>query len=448
MDPELSPEKTEKLVQFQELSGIEDLTRCIEVLERHNWDVETAIHDHLGLDPRERTPPVNNLPPPLFPQQNGLNGRSQGLVNGSQHRGIRTPQPNDRSIIVVIATFYQITSFVFRLILPIQRPAVTDPAGSVVSFIQEYDRTYGVQHPNFYPGTYSQVLNEAKKDLKFLLVYLHSKDHQDTERFCRRTLSDPQVIQYINENCLMWACNVDTSEGYRVSQSLRENTYPFIAVVVQRDFRMTVVGRIEGFAEPELLIQRIRHIVSDNEAFLVVARADREERSFTQALRQEQDQAYLESLRADQEKEEKKKRERMLEEERLKEIQQQEQEEQRKKDEMIKRKLEAVNQVPEEPNPNTEGVCRILVRLPSEALLTERKILLKTLQNLSNLILTRPTSPAVNSISRNNHTRILVSVFTSLRRPTRNQFLQRESAGLLRNATLISAPSNDDPIVI
>ena len=41
----------------------------------------------------------------------------------------------------------------------------------------------------------------------------------------------------------MWACSVDSVEGYRVSQALRENTYPFLAVIVQREFRMTVVGR-------------------------------------------------------------------------------------------------------------------------------------------------------------------------------------------------------------
>jgi len=66
--------------------------------------------------------------------------------------------------------------------------------------------------------------------------------------------------------------------------------------------------------EAEALVRRIGLVVTDNEAFLVVARADRDERSFTQALRQEQDQAYLESLKADQEKEEKKRRDKLLEE--------------------------------------------------------------------------------------------------------------------------------------
>ena len=31
-----------------------------------------------------------------------------------------------------------------------------------------------------------------------------------------------------------------------VSQALRENTYPFLALVVLRDNKMTVVARIEG----------------------------------------------------------------------------------------------------------------------------------------------------------------------------------------------------------
>jgi len=203
-----------------------------------------------------------------------------------------------------------------------------DPTENVVSFIHDYDQTYGSQHPTFYVGTYNQALNEAKKDLKFVIVYLHGSQHQDTGKFCRETLSNPEVIQFINDNCLFWACSVDTPEGYRVSQSLRESTYPFIGVIVQREYRMTVVGRIEGLVSGQVLMERLQAIMSDNEAFLVVARADRQERNLTQALRQEQDEAYLESLRADQQKEENKRRQKLLEEERLRELQQQEQDQQ------------------------------------------------------------------------------------------------------------------------
>ena len=38
---------------------------------------------------------------------------------------------------------------------------------------------------------------------------------------------------------------------------------------------MTVVGRIDGFVEAQEFLQRVQAIISDNEAFLVAARADR-----------------------------------------------------------------------------------------------------------------------------------------------------------------------------
>ena len=63
-------------------------------------------------------------------------------------------------------------------------------------------------------------------------------------------------------------------------------------------------------------------MVADNEASLVVARADRVKRNFNQTLRQQQDRAYMESLRADQEKE----RQRWEERERIEEEQQRQRE--------------------------------------------------------------------------------------------------------------------------
>ena len=56
------------------------------------------------------------------------------------------------------------------------------------------------------------------------------------------------------------------------------------------------------FVDAANLLRRMSRLLEDNEGSLVAARADREERSFNQTLREEQDQAYLESLQADQEK--------------------------------------------------------------------------------------------------------------------------------------------------
>lgn len=60
-----------------------------------------------------------------------------------------------------------------------------------------------------------------------------------------------------------------------MSQALRENTYPFLAVIVLREHRMTVVGRLEGLMQPDTLIQRLQQIMADNEAALISARLER-----------------------------------------------------------------------------------------------------------------------------------------------------------------------------
>lgn len=62
---------------------------------------------------------------------------------------------------------------------------VTDPVADVLSFIRLYEENYGYVHPVFYQGTYSQALNDAKQELRFLLVYLHCEEHEDTAKFCR-----------------------------------------------------------------------------------------------------------------------------------------------------------------------------------------------------------------------------------------------------------------------
>lgn len=99
-------------------------------------------------------------------------------------------------------------------------------------------------------------------NIKFLLCF-------------RYTLSDPNVIQYINQNTLMWGCAVESPEGYRVAQSVGARKYPLICVVVLRENRMTIVGRIEGACSPELLISRLVRVLGDNEIHLVRARSDR-----------------------------------------------------------------------------------------------------------------------------------------------------------------------------
>ena len=57
---------------------------------------------------------------------------------------------------------------------------------------------------------------------------------------------------------------------------------------------------MEGSVAAEPLVERLQALIRDNEAFIVAARHEREERSMNQFIREEQDRAFQETLRQDQ----------------------------------------------------------------------------------------------------------------------------------------------------
>ncbi|CAL1527959.1 unnamed protein product [Lymnaea stagnalis] len=305
---DLNPEQTEKLLQFQDLTGIDHMQRCRQILEGHDWNIEAAVQD--TFNEQEGAPTVFHRPPPRqeerAPQVN-LQPANQRVIlyPGRRPQGIFqwTYYLLTMPIRFVWTTIFDILRSFVNFFRPDPRRFVTDPLRDVVNFISSFESRYGQVHPVFYQGTYSQALNDAKKELRFLLVYLHSEDHQNTDQFCREVLCSENFVNFVNVHMLFWACNTSSPEGYRVSQALREHAYPFLAVIVLRDNKMSVVARIEGSVTGSVeLVERLEQVMAENETSLTTARAERAERSFNQSLRQQQDEAYLESLRADQEK--------------------------------------------------------------------------------------------------------------------------------------------------
>lgn len=70
-----------------------------------------------------------------------------------------------------------------------------------------------------------------------------------------------------------------------MSQALRENTYPFLAVIMLKDRRMTVVGRLEGLIQPDDLVNQLTFIMDANQTYLVSERLERYEAGSPEGLR-------------------------------------------------------------------------------------------------------------------------------------------------------------------
>lgn len=270
----------------------------------------------------------------------------------------------------------------------------------MIKFIDEYHAKYS-DHPVFYRGTYAQALNDAKRELKFLLIYLHSETSSqmmtissaagsnnngnnnnnnngqritETVNFCRNTLSNRDVIAYINKHMIFWACDVSSPEGYRVSHSINARTghYPLLVIIALRDNKMTIMGRMEGDCSAEELLVRMRRVVNDNERWLTAARHERLERSFNQSLRAQQDVAYEESLRADREKERKRQEEKEEQRRIEREILEAQEAEDRRRDLKERLKIQLANQVPQEPSDGDSDAINIVFKLPNGLRITRR----------------------------------------------------------------------------
>ncbi|XP_045432588.1 FAS-associated factor 2 isoform X3 [Pipistrellus kuhlii] len=255
-----------------------------------------------------------------------------------------------------------------------------------------------------------RALNDAKRELRFLLVYLHGDDHQDSDEFCRNTLCAPEVISLINTRMLFWACSTNKPEGYRVSQALRENTYPFLAMIMLKDRRMTVVGRLEGLIQPDDLINQLTFIIDANQTYLVSERLEREERNQTQVLRQQQDEAYLASLRADQEKERKKREERERKRRKEEEVKQQKLAEERRRQNLQEEKERKLECLPPEPSPDDPESVKIIFKLPNDSRVERRFHFSQSLTVIHDFLFSLKESPEKFQIEANFPRRVLPCV--------------------------------------
>lgn len=278
--------------------------------------------------------------------------------------------------------------------------------GDVLNFIRIYNEKYP-EHPVFYQGTYAQALNDAKRELKFLLVYIHSESSQETTKFCRNSLSNRQVIDYVNRNMLFWGCDLAAPEGFRVSHSISARTYPMLVIAGMRANKMIIMGRMEGDCTPEELLRRLSTVVGDNEVWLNQARSERLERSLTQSLRQQQDEAYELSLKADQEKERQKQLERNEIKRQEELVEEEKRAEEQKKDDIARLKIDLASTVPSEPEINHPDATSLVFKLPNGQRLERRFNNYDSLQDVFNYVFCHPGSPDTFEITQNFPKRVL-----------------------------------------
>ena len=296
----------------------------------------------------------------------------------------------------LLETLFKVARFAIDLIRT--EPAATDPLLEVATFVRDFETRFGTQHPSFHAGSYVQALNEAKRDLKFLLLFLHAPTDPDSEQFCRSVLTHSAVVSYIDRNphLLFWACSCRSYEGYKVSQSLRESSHaPLAALIVQRsDGLMRLVRRLDiRGASVERFVSQVEQGICDNEDYVRAAREERQARIMNQEIRRQQDQDYERSLQADRQKEREK-----AEERRRREAEEQAKQAAvdavtRRREEMLKLRRELRTALPDEPDAEAADVVRVVIKLPDGTRLERRFRRSQSIRLLSQFVFAHDSAP-------------------------------------------------------
>ncbi|KAJ3102579.1 hypothetical protein HDU97_000448 [Phlyctochytrium planicorne] len=463
----LTDEQRELIQNFQAVTGLDDLERAVGLLIASDWNLENAVTLFFDDPPVQAIPSASSSSAQSnlrsrIPQSTRPAATSTAEASSSAIGNIPIPPP--RPDTGRRLTLFQRLTYPFSLglriawvvfsftlsLLPFkffQRPRrrtgrrnlqSTDPQAAASRFLLDFEHTYGSVHPHFFQGTYSQALDVAKRELRYLLVYLQSPDHDDTPEFNRKTMASQTLINFIEErNVLVWAGDIKESESFLVSNVLLATRYPFIALIAPQGSRMVVIDRIEGLSTPEELMEALSHHVNRFDSNLHAIRADRERQDQARSIREQQDQAYQASLRADQEKERKAQEERERIRKEQEETERQARELENKIESKKRRKEELQKNLAPEPPANAKEVAKVSIRLPSGERVIRRFLADETIQNLYNFIESLDLSPisveadivAVNAYPR--------KVFLDLTQTLRE-------AGVYPSASLIVEEKDED----
>ncbi|MCO5557003.1 hypothetical protein L7F22_010558 [Adiantum nelumboides] len=348
-----SRDNDDKVAHFQAVTGLQDSSLCAQILQAYNWDLDLAVGSMAdGGIPDDaafasfdnsvgQTLDASAGPSSSYDDDNRINMPSEEtrLMNANRNHAV-VPHQAGPGLIWRVATLpfsvirgsYNIMYGAFGLGVWIAGGILTHSLGALglgaqqrdtqreegaspllptsygaveaLDFVRSFEREYGDYHPAFETTSFMDALRRARDQYKFLFVYLHSPDHENTPPFVGQTLCSELVVQFLNENFIVWGGNIRASEGYRMSNSLKASTFPFCAVVMaSSNQRVALLQQLEGPRSAGNLLSALQKVLEEQGASLMAARIEEEERQLNRRLRDEQDAAYQAALQADQERE-------------------------------------------------------------------------------------------------------------------------------------------------
>jgi hypothetical protein len=263
------------LNSFQEITNYRDDQLSIEMLSENNWSLEAAVNNFmLGGSSRavSHRPSTSPRPPTSASNQTTTSSRSNADTNNSNNRNAPAAAEGSGLLDLIL--------YPLRWLVK-SHPLSINPNRDAQNFINDFNSNYGSNHVPFQSTSYQATVAAAFQQTKFVLVYLHSSMHQDTDDFCRQVLNNQAFIDFANESMLVWGGNVWDPEAYGLSSQLGVSAFPFLGLLVPQSARaVQVADRVQGTADVNAIITQLRGVASVFSAVIERNRAEAFQRYF------------------------------------------------------------------------------------------------------------------------------------------------------------------------
>ncbi|RKP19732.1 hypothetical protein ROZALSC1DRAFT_28698 [Rozella allomycis CSF55] len=319
-------EEQEKVELVLSVTEIDDFDLAVKILEENNWQVQDAINAILD------------------------NNTDKVETNDEMHAPKTTATSYIwRTIRYVSNIFYGVLETILNWIFaPIRAILPPTKHQSSEGFINYFRGKYNLEPPKFFIGTPSL----------FMIFYLHKDGIPDCDNVAKNVVASERFKEFLVENEIMiWGGDVTYSLAYDFADRiLKVPKYPFFALAVATEQnRLQILSAFKGEIEKDTMIETFKERIDEFNQALVTERDNNRRRESERSIRDEQNDAYLASLRADEEKKKRKEMERI---EKLN----RENEAKRILEERKRKRLELKEKFKNEITDQGD-ICRILIRL-------------------------------------------------------------------------------------
>ncbi|KAG0698627.1 hypothetical protein DFH29DRAFT_991038 [Suillus ampliporus] len=354
----LQASQIEALQRLQSVLGPHDTDFVVSVLESVAWDVQKATDLLFDGEAPPAPAPTKATPVAQF-ELDDIDDSSP--TSRHSHRGQGNPRSNWSFLWSILAVPLHLVSGVLRFVfgvlrIPIpslpfmttnsyhsHRSASSDSRSITQRWVQELEEETGacsskrsmanadhqlqdvihihLQHqdekilPDFFDGSYEEVLDICQKEGRIACVILVSTEHDDDAEFKRSTLTDASFVKmFLDNNFIVWGGDIRDKAAWDASQKLQATTYPFVAFLALQPRRhgaasnsapvVTILSRHQGRAAttaPVLIDHLNTQLLPRVTPFLVRFKTALQDRDRDRRIREEQDRAFREATRKDRE---------------------------------------------------------------------------------------------------------------------------------------------------